>query len=97
MKRFYLKFGFLIIFILGFFNSKADVFSDAAAKVNGYASGAMSLFYAIAALMGIVSALKIYKKFHNGGDDVVDALGAWIGGFIFCLLVGALIQGFFVS
>lgn len=97
IQKFLYKFSLTTFFVFAVFISKADVFSDAAARVNGYASSAMSLFYAIAALMGIVGALKVFKKFQNGGDDVVDAAGGWLAGCIFCVIVGAVIQGFFVS
>lgn len=85
----------LVVSVVITLQARADELDDAAAKVASYYDGAARLMYAVAGIMGIIGAIKIYGKFTRGDDDVYKALGNWVGGCIFVVIAAITLQKFF--
>lgn len=73
----------------------ADELDDAADKVASYYDGAARLMYAVAGIMGIIGAIKVYGKWSRGDDDVYKAVGNWVGGCIFVVIAAVVLKNFF--
>ncbi|UEG54897.1 DUF4134 domain-containing protein [Mucilaginibacter daejeonensis] len=69
--------------------------NEATGQVKGYFEGGTSLMYAIGAIIGLVGAVKVYKKFQDGDGDTGKVASAWFGGCIFLVVVSTILKSFF--
>ena len=64
--------------------------------IRGYYTSATDLLYAIAGVLGLIGAIKVYREFHAGHQDqAYRAAAGWLGGIIFVVLVSTVIRSFF--
>lgn len=64
-------------------------------EIKGYFDSAVKLMYAIATIIGIIGAIRVYNKFQQGDGDVGKAIAAWGGGCLFVVVVAVILRGFF--
>ncbi len=63
--------------------------------ISGYYQGAISMVYAIGALLTLIGAVDIYQKW-NAGDPYTDKVTVvWIGCCVLLVLVSTVLKSFF--
>ena len=67
----------------------------ATSQVKGYFSTGTSLMYAIGAIMGLVGAIKVFKKWNDGEYDTGKVASSWFGSCIFLVVVATVLKSFF--
>lgn len=67
----------------------------ATTQVKGYFSTGTSLMYAIGAIMGLVGAIKVFKKWNDGEHDTGKVASSWFGSCIFLVVVATVLKSFF--
>ena len=67
----------------------------ATSQVKSYFSTGTSLMYAIGAIMGLVGAIKVFKKWNDGEHDTGKVASSWFGSCIFLVLVATVLKSFF--
>ncbi|GGB23858.1 hypothetical protein GCM10011511_54680 [Puia dinghuensis] len=62
---------------------------------NYYADG-VNLMYAIAAILGLVGAVKVYREWNHGHQqEAYRAAAGWFGSCVFLVVVATVIKSFF--
>jgi hypothetical protein len=69
--------------------------TQATTQVKGYFSTGTSLMYAIGAIMGLVGAVKVFKKWNDGEHDTGKVASSWFGSCIFLVVVATVLKSFF--
>ena len=69
--------------------------TEATTQVKGYFSTGTSLMYAIGAIMGLVGAIKVFKKWNDGEHDTGKVASSWFGSCIFLVVVATVLKSFF--
>ena len=69
--------------------------SEAATQVRGYFDTGTQLMYAIAAVLGLVGAVKVYQKWNSGDPDTSKVAAAWFGSCVFLVIVATVLGSFF--
>jgi ABC-type transport system involved in cytochrome c biogenesis permease component len=69
--------------------------TQATSQVKGYFSTGTSLMYAIGAIMGLVGAIKVFKKWNDGEHDTGKVASSWFGSCIFLVVVASVLKSFF--
>ncbi|MET3981792.1 cation transport ATPase [Mucilaginibacter sp. UYP25] len=64
-------------------------------QVKSYFSTGTSLMYAIGAIMGLVGAIKVFKKWNDGEHDTGKVASSWFGSCIFLVVVATVLKSFF--
>lgn len=96
-----LKKSFLLVcslLLLGFFVQAQDGaagIQQATSMVKGYFDAGCNLMYAIGAILGIVGAIKVFRKWNEGDHDTNKVAAAWFGSCIFLVVVATVIKSFF--
>lgn len=92
-------FAFLLSFLLSALSAMAQDGSSginqATTMVKGYFDAGCNLMYAIGAILGIVGAIKVYRKWNEGEPDTNKVAAAWFGSCIFLVVVATVIKSFF--
>lgn len=91
-------FGLLIsspLFAQATGNQKA--LKSATDEVKGYFDSAVTLFYAVCAIAGLIGAFKVYSKWSSGDPDTTKTAAGWFGGLIFAALAVTVLKSVFVS
>lgn len=68
-----------------------SAFTNAAKTLNSYQSGIQSITYAVATLVGLIGAGRIYFKYQSGDQDLMKSMIQWGGSFVFLLAAAAAI------
>ncbi|HEY4287982.1 MAG TPA: DUF4134 family protein [Puia sp.] len=64
--------------------------------IRGYFNEAITLVYAIAGLLALIGAIRVFKAFNEGhNDEAKRYAAAWFGGVLFVLIVVTVIRAFF--
>lgn len=63
--------------------------------VKGYFDDVTTLMFAIAAIVGLVGAIRVYIAWNNGDQDINKKIMGWFGAIIFIVLVGVVLKAFF--
>jgi len=104
MKKLSIKkpfYFFLSLFaiLLSTLNSEAQDgasgINQATTMVKGYFDAGCNLMYAIGAVLGIVGAIKVYRKWNEGEPDTNKVAAAWFGSCIFLVVAATVIKSFF--
>lgn len=86
-------------FLLSALSTKAQDGSagiqQATTMVKGYFDAGCNLMYAIGAILGIVGAIKVFRKWNEGEPDTNKVAAAWFGSCIFLVVVATVIKSFF--
>jgi hypothetical protein len=69
--------------------------NQANSMVRSYFDTGVNLMYAVGAVIGLVGAIHVYKKWTEGDRDTRQAAAAWIGGCIFLVVVATVLRNFF--
>ncbi|OOQ61941.1 carbamoyl phosphate synthetase [Mucilaginibacter pedocola] len=68
---------------------------EATTQVKSYFETGTSLMYAIGAIVGLVGAIKVYKKWNDGEHDTGKVASSWFGSCIFLVVVATVLKSFF--
>jgi len=69
--------------------------NQATSQVKSYFSTGTNLMYAIGAIVGLVGAIKVYKKWNDGEHDTGKVASSWFGSCIFLVVVATVLKSFF--
>jgi len=69
--------------------------NEATNQVKSYFATGTNLMYAIGAVVGLVGAIKVYKKWNDGEGDTGKVASSWFGSCIFLVLVATVLKSFF--
>ncbi len=69
--------------------------TEATNQVKGYFDTGTNLMYAIGAIVGLVGAVKVYKKWSDGEHDTGKVASSWFGACIFLVVVSTVLKSFF--
>ncbi|MBL4677272.1 MAG: DUF4134 domain-containing protein [Mucilaginibacter sp.] len=69
--------------------------TEATNQVKGYFDTGTNLMYAIGAVIGLVGAVKVYKKWSDGEHDTGKVASSWFGACIFLVVVSTVLKSFF--
>ena len=67
----------------------------ATTQVKSYFSTGTQLMYAIGAIVGLVGAIKVFKKWNDGEHDTGKVASSWFGSCIFLVVVATVLKSFF--
>lgn len=74
----------------------SNALKQAATEIGKYFSSVKSVVLAIAAILGLIGAIKVYNKFSSGDPDVGKTAASWFGACIF-ILVAVYVLGLFFN
>jgi len=69
--------------------------NEATNQVKSYFATGTNLMYAIGAIVGLVGAIKVYKKWNDGEGDTGKVASSWFGSCIFLVVVATVLKSFF--
>lgn len=69
--------------------------NQATTQVKSYFDTGTNLMYAIGAIVGLVGAIKVYKKWNDGEHDTGKVASSWFGSCIFLVVVATVLKSFF--
>jgi hypothetical protein len=69
--------------------------NQATTQVKSYFDTGTNLMYAIGAIMGLVGAIKVFKKWNDGEHDTGKVASSWFGSCIFLVIVATVLKSFF--
>src|ERR1700761_7975059 len=69
--------------------------NQATTQVKSYFATGTNLMYAIGAIVGLVGAIKVYKKWNDGEHDTGKVASSWFGSCIFLVVVATVLKSFF--
>jgi len=70
--------------------------TKATETVTGYFDPATKLMYAVAAVLGLIGAIKVFQKWSNGDPDTQKVAAGWFGSCIFLVVVSVILRAFFL-
>ncbi|WP_345271149.1 DUF4134 domain-containing protein [Nibrella viscosa] len=73
----------------------AGALSTTATTIRSYATSAQTIVLALGVVIGLVGAVRVYSKFHNGDPDTMKAVMSWFGAALFLVAVGTILTSFF--
>lgn len=87
--------SFLIITLSLYAQDGNSGITAATSQVKSYFSTGTSLMYAIGAIVGLVGAIKVFKKWNDGEHDTGKVASSWFGSCIFLVVVSTVLKSFF--
>lgn len=75
--------------------SKALV--DTKAKVQSYFDPLADIIYIVAAIVGLIGAIKVYSKFSSGDPDTGKTAASWFGAAIFIVVAVYALKAMFIN
>ncbi|WP_198174955.1 DUF4134 family protein [Spirosoma arboris] len=73
----------------------AAALSTTATTIRSYATAAQTIILALGVVIGLIGAVRVYSKFHNGDPDTQKAVMSWFGAALFLVAVGTILTAFF--
>ena len=73
----------------------ASALNSAATTIRSYGTAANTIVLAIGFIVGLVGAIRVYSKWHNGDPDTMKAVTGWFGAAMFLVAVGTVLTAFF--
>lgn len=73
----------------------ASALNATATTIRGYATAAQTIVLALGIVIGLIGAVRVYSKFHNGDPDTQKAVMSWFGAALFLVAVGTILTAFF--
>ena len=89
------SFSLLLLAFAAFAQDGSAGIQQATTMVKGYFDAGCNLMYAIGAVLGIVGAIKVFRKWNEGEPDTNKVAAAWFGSCIFLVVVATVIKSFF--
>ena len=87
-----------LMFMASLANAQANgagALSATATTIRGYGTAAQTIILALGVIIGLIGAVRVYSKFHNGDPDTQKAVMSWFGAALFLVAVGTILQAFF--
>lgn len=94
-RHFMATISFLIITLSLYAQDGNSGITAATSQVKSYFSTGTSLMYAIGAIVGLVGAIKVFKKWNDGEHDTGKVASSWFGSCIFLVVVSTVLKSFF--
>jgi hypothetical protein len=69
--------------------------NQATTQVKSYFDTGTNLMYAVGAIVGLVGAIKVFKKWNDGEHDTGKVASSWFGSCIFLVVVATVLKSFF--
>ena len=91
----FLSFMFLCIGLKGFSQDGNAGIQAATTNLVAYFATGVTLMYAVAAVLGLVGAVKVYQKWSHGDHDTSKVAASWFGSCIFLVIVATVLKSFF--
>lgn len=85
----------LLIHLSAFAQDGNAGINEATNQVKSYFDTGTNLMYAIGAIVGLVGAIKVYKKWNDGEHDTGKVASSWFGSCIFLVVVATVLKSFF--
>jgi hypothetical protein len=64
--------------------------------IRGYYTSATDLLYAVAGVLGLIGAIRVYREWNQGHQEqAYRAAAGWFGSMIFVVIVSTVIRSFF--
>jgi hypothetical protein len=95
MKKITSLFALLLLTTAGLAQDGNAGINEATTQVKSYFSTGTNLMYAIGAIVGLVGAIKVYKKWNDGEHDTGKVASSWFGSCIFLVVVATVLKSFF--
>ncbi len=96
LKRFFITVTIFLLTCLHSFAQDGNAgITEATTRVRGYFDDGSKLVYAICAIVGLVGAIKVYKKWNDGDHDTAKVATSWFGSCIFVAIVTTVLKSFF--
>jgi hypothetical protein len=95
MKKLKALFALLCIATIAIAQDGNAGINEATTQVKSYFSTGTNLMYAIGAIVGLVGAIKVYKKWNDGEPDTGKVASSWFGSCIFLVVVATVLRSFF--
>lgn len=73
----------------------AGALATTATTIRSYATAAQTIILALGVVIGLIGAVRVYSKMHNGDPDTQKAMVSWFGAALFLVAVGTILQAFF--
>ena len=70
--------------------------TDATSMVTSYFAPLTKLIYAVGGVVGLIGGIKVYQKFSSGDPDTSKTAASWFGACIFLVIVGVVLESFFL-
>jgi hypothetical protein len=87
---------FILIAIQAVFAQDGNAgINQATSQVKSYFDTGTNLMYAIGAIVGLVGAIKVFKKWNDGEHDTGKVASSWFGSCIFLVVVATVLKSFF--
>lgn len=91
--------AFFVLTLIPFYDALAQDgnagITQATSQVKSYFNTGTNLMYAIGAIIGLVGAIKVYKKWNDGEHDTGKVASSWFGSCIFLVIVATVLKSFF--
>ncbi|POS00908.1 uncharacterized protein DUF4134 [Flavobacterium croceum DSM 17960] len=76
-------------------NTLTTALQQATTQTSSLANSVKLFLYALAAIVALYGAFKVFTKHQNGDQDTSKAMGQWAFAFIFLVVAGYVIGGVF--
>lgn len=73
----------------------AGALTQTATTIRSYGTAAQTIILALGVIIGLIGAVRVYSKFHNGDPDTQKAVMSWFGAALFLVAVGTILTAFF--
>lgn len=70
---------------------------DTKSKVQGYFEPLADIIYIVAAIVGLIGAIKVYSKFSSGDPDTGKTAASWFGAAIFIVVAVYALKAMFID
>ena len=64
--------------------------------VQSYFEPAVTLTYAVGAIVGLIGGIRTYQKFSSGAPDTGKTAASWFGACIFLIVAATVLRSFFL-
>ena len=64
--------------------------------VQSYFEPAVTLTYAVGAIVGLIGGIRTYQKFSSGDPDTGITAASWFGACIFLIVAATVLRSFFL-
>lgn len=75
----------------------SQALTDASRVLTGYFEPAVTLVYIVAAIVGLIGALRVYNKFSSGDPDTGKVAASWGGAAVFLVIAAYALKIFFIN
>jgi hypothetical protein len=95
IRKVLVTFSLILISLSLFAQDGNSGITAATTQVKSYFTTGTSLMYAIGAIVGLVGAIKVFKKWNDGEHDTGKVASSWFGSCIFLVVVATVLKSFF--